>query len=626
MSADPGVGFWLSYVEQQGGLVEAVPGGALAVLPEPVQARFGLAETVTVTGDPETAREDGALLLAAGHPVLTVAAEAVLSVGDVGVQAVSWPADQVPAGPDLLEQARDTFSVDHGRIDRGGPPFRRYLPVLRAGGMISYTIAGDEAYQERVECWLDAETGRELPDVLRAALESSSPDARDTTAVLAHDLRSATRIAHQVISTRAAARLKALDGDAHGARATELARTSAYYREVLEGIERRRANTAPDRLAALDARVAATRAEEARRLGEIRDKHRARLEVKPYRLHLVLVPAVVLPVDVMRGSRRYPQHLVWVWPARRFRALPCPSCGADRPLVAGKAGLGCQACLTRPAEPRETIEKPATKAAAVEKPAAKAGPPLAKAVAQQAAPSPRPTGASLRAMGEDLFVSLWTSVARADRIIEHKLLADSPAHTCLRLFGVAGLAAAVGVPPSDRLESVAGRTRPPGAGTRFVTQGEVMTRSRVRYQAAMVWRLDGARPMIDEILPVAAHDLNLLRAGLLGGDLVMNRLPPSIVTLDAVAARLVKVILPGEGLPLLIRCLTGWWRLALHPAAIGEAPSVTAAALLRLVSWRSGHRVSTADCAVRFGVEEARIRAAEAVLKAGLKLGPDVRW
>jgi len=85
-------------------------------------------------------------------------------------------------------------------------------------------------------------------------------------------------------------------------------------------------------------------------------------------------------------------------------------------------------------------------------------------------------------------------------------------------------------------------------------------------------------------------------------------------------------VLPAEGLPLLLRCLTAWWRLGLHPAATGRPPSVVAAALLRLLSWRSGHRVPTAECALRFGVDEAQIKAAEAGLKAGLKLGPDVRW
>ncbi|HEY6793449.1 MAG TPA: hypothetical protein VI248_02065, partial [Kineosporiaceae bacterium] len=109
---DSGLRFWLSYVEHRGGLVDAVPGGALAVLPEPLQAQLGLPETVSVTGDPEVAREDGALLLAAGHPALALSAGAVLAQGDVGRLALAWPGDQLPAAADLLERARDAFPVD----------------------------------------------------------------------------------------------------------------------------------------------------------------------------------------------------------------------------------------------------------------------------------------------------------------------------------------------------------------------------------------------------------------------------------------------------------------------------------------------------------------------------------
>ncbi|HEX2804694.1 MAG TPA: hypothetical protein VHN80_00820, partial [Kineosporiaceae bacterium] len=158
---DPGLRFWLSYVEHNGGLVDSSYGGALAVLPETLQTHLGLPETVDVTADPEAAREDGALLLATGHPVLELAAEAVLAVGDVGQYALAWPKDHLPDATDLLDQARGAFPVDHGRIDLAAAPIRSYLPVIRTGAMIRYMVAGDEAFQERAECWLDASTHRE---------------------------------------------------------------------------------------------------------------------------------------------------------------------------------------------------------------------------------------------------------------------------------------------------------------------------------------------------------------------------------------------------------------------------------------------------------------------------------
>jgi hypothetical protein len=112
-----------------------------------------------------------------------------------------------------------------------------------------------------------------------------------------------------------------------------------------------------------------------------------------------------------------------------------------------------------------------------------------------------------------------------------------------------------------------------------------------------------------------------------GPGLRLDRLPGRPAALDPVAARLTDLVLPIEGLSLLLRCLTAWWRLDL-PTLIdgGPDPDVMAAAVLRLVSWRCGARLSTADCARRFDVTTDRIKAAEVGIKARLRLGPDVVW
>jgi hypothetical protein len=126
------------------------------------------------------------------------------------------------------------------------------------------------------------------------------PCAPDSTQVLPFDLGSAVESAHRLLSSRADTRLEALDGEGRHARTAEIDRARAYYREVLDWIERRRPNTDPDRVAALDARAEATHAEQTRRLAEIREKHQARWDITPYRL--------------------------------------CPSWGGDQTLVAGKTG------------------------------------------------------------------------------------------------------------------------------------------------------------------------------------------------------------------------------------------------------------------------------------------------
>jgi hypothetical protein len=666
---DPGLRFWLSYVEHCGGLADdAVSGTTLVVLPGPLRARLSLPETLMVTGDPEAAREDGAVLLAAGHPVLTASAEAVLDGADVGRGALAWPGSLLPAAEDLLEQARDSFPVDHGRIDLAGPPTRAYLPVLRAGAMIGYLIAGDEAFQERVECWLDADTCRELPGAVRDTLDDawSAQSAEGpgrgpgSASRLPFDLDRAVDAAHTLLRARAATRLDTLAEDGHQARATEVARTEAYYRDVLDGIERRRAGTAPDRVAALDARAEATRQERTRRLAEIQDKHRAHFELTPYRLHLLLVPSVVLPVDFLRGSRRYPQRLVWIWPARRFRHLPCPSCGSDRPLVAGKSGLGCEACLARH-EPPAPVAPPVKAAPAKAAPAkaapasAKAAPASAKAAnAAKSAPPPAaaaparlvPPGARprsgpdpvsdtrVRSVGDRLVTGFWQSVADDDRQLAKRLLPDSPAATALRLFGVRGLTSTVGVPEAATLVAVSGGTRPRGLGRRFVCDGHLQIRGEhTEFPFSLVWRLHGNQALVDEIVPYAAHDPNVLGnrwAMALGGlSPRLDRLPGRPPRLDPVAARLTDLVLPTEGLSLLLRCLTAWWRIDVPTPTLvdgGPDPGVRAAAVLRLVSWRCGTRLSTADCAERFDVTTDQIKAAEVGIKAQLRLAPDVVW
>ena len=60
---DPALDFWLRATEAEGALHEQVSGAAVVLLPAPLSRAFALPDEVTVTADPEVAREDGALLL-----------------------------------------------------------------------------------------------------------------------------------------------------------------------------------------------------------------------------------------------------------------------------------------------------------------------------------------------------------------------------------------------------------------------------------------------------------------------------------------------------------------------------------------------------------------------------------
>jgi hypothetical protein len=345
--SDSAVSLWARYVEREGALVETDgPASALTVLPPDLQARHGLPEVVTVTGDPDAAREDGSVLLAPGHPLLEGVADRVLHQGDVGVVWIPFPV-RLPDRKALEGHARESFPVDHGRIDAADVPHPVYLPVLRAAALVTYEVSLDARFQERCEVWVDATNGRALPertvDRLRPHLDPGAQ--RAPRSALAPDLPAAIRSVGALIDSAARLRLAALEAQAAGARDAELARAATYYDAAFESIQRRKAASSGDRAALLEVQAETTRVERERRLAEIRDKFRPRHSLRPFRAHLVQVPAVRLPVEVRRGPRVYPWQLVWILAAGAFRPESCPSCGAEATLVAGRSSLGCRACL-----------------------------------------------------------------------------------------------------------------------------------------------------------------------------------------------------------------------------------------------------------------------------------------
>src|SRR5713226_7788380 len=164
MTARRELSFWLSYVESRGGLWERSGDSVLAMIPPQLQRRHGLPEEFAVTGHPDVAREDGVALLGAGHPLLTAAAEDVLSGDDGGVLTLGVPASQPPDGGRLLAIARDQFPVDHGRVDASGPAEQRLHQLLRVGALVTYTASADDRFHEQAECWVDVPSRRALPE------------------------------------------------------------------------------------------------------------------------------------------------------------------------------------------------------------------------------------------------------------------------------------------------------------------------------------------------------------------------------------------------------------------------------------------------------------------------------
>lgn len=370
-STDPALRFWLGWAQAEGALHDATPDSALVVLPRPLQAALSLPEEISVTSDPEVAREDGALLLTAGHPALDHATEQVLDRGDVGHVVLARPAAVPPSRDVLLARARDAFPVDHGKIEPAGLPTVTHIPVLRVGALLTQSVSLEDRFQERAEVWVDVGTGMALSDAARDRLATSErADARVLPGPLPDELLtraghpdgtpSPLVSAHRLLEEGAATRRAALARDTGESRAEELNRTTAYFDAALASIRKRRNTASAERRHLYEAREEATLAERARRLVEVEEKWQPRTEVRPFRLHVVWVPTQILPVDIRRGPRAYPVELRWLLPASSFLPVGCPHCLADATdrgaasdvvLVAGKQRLGCRRCLDRPAIP-----------------------------------------------------------------------------------------------------------------------------------------------------------------------------------------------------------------------------------------------------------------------------------
>ena len=179
--ADPALGFWLRHVAAAGGLWEPEGDATYVVLPPQLRDAYRLPEEVRVTADPDVAREDGATLLTAGHSILAEAAERMLLSGDPGHLVLARPASVPPTPDALLAAARDTFPVDHGRIDLSGEPAVVLHPVIRVGALVTYELSAEDRFQEETQRWVDVPSRRELTaDLtgrLRRAVTARPPSA-----------------------------------------------------------------------------------------------------------------------------------------------------------------------------------------------------------------------------------------------------------------------------------------------------------------------------------------------------------------------------------------------------------------------------------------------------------------
>ena len=644
--ADPALGFWLRHVAAAGGLWEPDGDTTYVVLPPPLRDAYRLPEELRVTADPDVAREDGATLLAAGHAVLGEAAERVLAAGDAGHLVLARPVSVPPGHVALLAAARDAFPIDHGRIDLSGEPAVVLHPVIRVGALVTYELSAEDRFQEETHRWVDVPSRRELPADMIGRLSRADLDEHARPAG-AEDLLPALGAAHRLMDAAATARRQALAAEVSGAFQAERGRAAAYYADAIAGIERRLAAAPPDRRAVLGERLRSTREEQARRLAEIAEKYEARHAIRPYRLHVLLVPALRVPADVLRGDRRYPMSFDWLLPAGAYAPVRCPSCDGEAPLVAGKLKLGCETCLP-PKPPAAAPPVPAAPAVPVPRAAPDPGATPDPGAAPKSAPS-RPTAPSPavtrsarpvppRAKRQvvppkvrkeqqkataTLAERLWRAVAAGDRRTLSRILSpDSPAAALHRVLGPAGLCRVLGMPPGEEPD-------------RFIaeTSGDVITGALLGAGGTECdYHICCRDGQAAEVLPFPVG-----RDGAFwpfywwdphpGTRWAAGRIVPAR-GLDPVEVPLAVIGTPWNGLPVAARALAAWGRIAADHERLLSAhpPGPLAAAVNRLVACRAGGRITFAQVAAQFRVPESDVRRADRSIRTRLALGPGQPW
>jgi hypothetical protein len=641
---DPALDFWLRHVALEGGLYEPAGDATYVVLPPALSNRYRLPEELRVTDDPDVARDEGVTMLATGHPVLSDTAERILAAGDAGTISLSRPTSVPPSADVLLGALRDAVPVDHGKIYADEAPVATAHPVIRIGALVTFELSAEDRFQEQAERWVDAPSRRLLPAGIVERLSRAAVDESAVATAGPDDMLPAIAEAHRLIDAAALARREALTGEVSGAYQAERARAAAYYADAIAGIKRRLATAPEDRKAVLEQRLRSTREEETRRLAEIAEKYAASHTIRPYRLHVVQVPAIRLRADVRRGDRGYPMIFDWLLPAAAFAPVRCPSCGSEAPLVAGKQKLGCETCLPPradpmpappPAKPTPPPAKPAPPPAKPA-PSPKPAPPSAKP-APSAKPTPPPAKPATpprakqqakRLSPEKIAERLWTTVAAGlSRDASPLLEPGSPAAVLYEVFGPPGLTQVIGFPPHVSPHKYTAGAWQRGASPNLIS-GTLIGADESEHRYFLNYR----GGLVTEVLPCPVYDDGELWKpywfGKTGDEAWTGSRIPRGADLDQVGRTILGTGPLWHGLPVAARSVAAWERISdSHDRVLnGREPRVVAAAVDRLVAYRAGGRATFADAAAVYRVPEPTIRQADRAVRPLLGLAPGCPW
>ena len=131
------------------------------------------------------------------------------------------------------------------------------------------------------------------------------------------------------------------------------------------------------------------------------------------------------------------------------------------------------------------------------------------------------------------------------------------------------------------------------------------------YPYTLRWHLGERQPAVFEVLPYGRFphspldDGRLLSISYAHPSALANLLekaPRPHTILDPVTAAIWDLDLPVLGLPIVVRCLTAWWRLG-ERRRRRAAPRVLAAALVSVVAARAGYKRTRQATADHYGID-----------------------
>lgn len=312
---DP-LGFVISELASRGALIERSNGSAIAVLPAELAARIELPETI-VLADATTDRTIGCGL---GSPLLDRLVTEVRA--RVPVASVTWLAE--PPRLAVAERLAMRLVVRNGVADVLGAA---YAWATYLAGVFAWTAEADDRYQGMAMVVAHAGTTGE-PDAACLAAIGALLTGDDARVIDEHDARGGAGGARAIVKRVAIVIGPRLDevGTAVGRRRDrERARIDDYFGSLIA--EARRPRRQVER-AAIEAQIAALRAEHAAKLRDLGARYTLRVRIDPVALAAIAmrVAEVRLRLRRRKGERELALH---VPPgARAPDALACVACPA----------------------------------------------------------------------------------------------------------------------------------------------------------------------------------------------------------------------------------------------------------------------------------------------------------